>query len=232
MSVEKLEGAMTHAVHQKPLLLTVLLASLGTLSCVASTNSPGSPRGGTGGGGAGGAGGTAPPTGSPNVPDGEVYDLPPAVPTAKPYDVRPPEDGPAAQVALHSRVCQALQNGPFTPVMAQTIFSEKAPPIKSDGQANRLTLSGRSQVFVTMTAAKAGEYVFFATLNQVVAVFTLDGSQLNEKTLYMSIQECAQVKYRVSFDLQAGASYVVRLGMPPVAMGVVPPTVDLVVAPQ
>jgi hypothetical protein len=223
---------MTHAVHKNPLLLTVLLASLGTLSCVAGSNS-GGPRGGTGGGGAGGAGGIAPPAaGSTGTPDARPYDLPPAIPTAEPFDLRPADDAPPALVALHTRVCQALQNGPFTPVMAQIVFSEKAPPIRSDGQANRLTLSGRSQVFVTMTAAASGEYVFFATLNQVISVFSQAGLQLDEKTLNMSIQECPQVKYRVSFDLLAGMSYVVRLGAPPVSMGVVPTTVDLVVAPQ
>jgi hypothetical protein len=223
---------MMQAVHHKnSLLLTALLASLGTLSCVAGTSSPGGARGGSGGGG-GGTGGTAPPTASPSAPDASVVDLPPPIPTAKPYDLRPPDDAPPAQMMLHARVCQALQNGPFTPVMAQTLFSEKAPPIKGDAQANRLTLSGRSQVFVTYTSGAPGEYVFFATLNQMISLFTLDGSQLNEKTLNMSIQECAQVKYRVSFDLQGGQSYVVRLGAPPVNMGMVPPTVDLVVAPQ
>jgi hypothetical protein len=225
---------MTRAVQKNPLLLGVLLIFAGTLACVASTSPPGGAKGGTGGGGgtggAGGTGGTAPPPGSPSGPDAAI--LPPPVPTAKPFDARPPEDGPPAQVALHARVCQALQMGPFTPVMAQMIFSEKAPPIKGDVQANRLTLAGRSQVFVTFTATTSADYIFFATLNQMISIFTLDGRQLDEKTLYMSIQECPQVKYRVSFALSAGTSYVVRLGAPPVAMGMVPPTVDLVVGTE
>jgi hypothetical protein len=116
-------------------------------------------------------------------------------------------------------------------VMAQTQFSEKAPAIQGEGQANRVTLSGRSQVFVTVTLAAAGEYVFFSTINMPIAVFTLAGTQIDETSLNMSIQECQQVKYRIAFNLPA-ASYVVRLGGPPVNMGMVPTTVDLVVGKQ
>jgi hypothetical protein len=231
---------MTHAVQKNPLILLVLLASLPTLSCVAGV-AGGGPRRDAGNPAPVGPGAVVPPSGGqvlddsgvPIEPDAEVIVLPDAKPTPAAFDLLPPVDSPPAILALHERVCGYMQKGPFAPIMGQVLFSEKAPPIKSDAQAYRVTLSGRNgYVHVTFTAPTAGEYVFFGTINMPLALFTLDGSVVNLKSLNMSIQECTQVKYRASFDLAAGGAYVVRIGPVPLVMGAVPTSVDLVVAPQ
>jgi hypothetical protein len=79
---------------------------------------------------------------------------------------------------------------------------------------------------VTFTAPAAGEYVFFSSVLLPVALFSLDGTVFPEKSLAMLIQECSQVKVRVSYFLQMG-SYVVRLGADPKNAA----SVDVVVAP-
>jgi hypothetical protein len=210
-------------VSMSVLALVAMVGCAGSVGAGSPSNKADASTGPTGGAGGGGAEPIGP------IADGPAPDYPPlpdGPPTMTAYDLRPTPDNPPAVVMVNSQACQSLQKGPFNPVMGQAIFSEKAPPIKPDGQAYRVTLPPHGQAHVTFTAPAGGDYVLFTSINLPVNVFDLAGMIWPEKSLVTLVQECMEAKTRYVFALTA-SSFVLRVGADPKNA----PSVDVVLIP-
>jgi hypothetical protein len=206
----------------------MLLGCVAVVGCFAGTAGPSAGKtGGQGGSGAGGAGGQVIPTSDGPDQDPDYPPLPDGPPTRAPTDLVAPPDNPPAVIMVDNSACKALQMGPFAPVMPLANFSEKAPPIKSDGQAYRIALPSHAQAFVTFTAPTEGTYVVFTSVALPVGFFSLSGDIFSEKNFVMSVGECTQVKARYTYAMPAG-SFVFRFGPDPKNAA----TVDVVVVKQ
>jgi hypothetical protein len=199
-----------------PVLVSLLVAGLGTLGCSgkAGPSAPGSQPGRQ----------DASPNGPITLVDGaiptddpqdaETFEaLPDGPPTRAVYDLHPLGDAPPGVIAVNSAACQFLQKGPYAPVAGAGVFSDKAPPIMVGDQAYRISIpAGPRMAHVTFTAPALGDYIFFVNLSLPVTVFDLSGNIIPIKALNTLIQDCTEVKGRHTYTLPMG-SYVVRFGM-------------------
>ena len=197
-----------------PFSLLVLVTLAG---CPKSEEGPGagSGNGGASVAGMGGAAGSSGGNGGSGAGDPDAGNEPDVAP-------RPMRDAGPADPA-NVRACQLLQMGPFAPVMGQAIFSSDAPPVKIESQAYRIAVPARNETFVTFAVPAIGDYLMFVSAPVTLTLFAIDGEQIVEKNLRSRVMECAEVKSRHLFTLEATGPHVVRLAATAAT------TVDLVI---
>lgn len=139
--------------------------------------------------------------------------------------VPPPMRDAAPPDPTTVNACTLLRTGPYVPLMGQAIFNSMSPATNLETKAYRVTIPARMSTHLNFAVPKAGSYYLYVSNPVSVALFTIDGLQLDPESFRTRINECMEVKGRYDFTGLSAAQYVVRLG--PVTT--TPITVDLVI---
>lgn len=117
--------------------------------------------------------------------------------------------------SLNQEACARLKSGPFVAVAGQVAFNDKAPKIRNDDKAYRVSLQTTPTLkegHVGFAVPASGMYVLFTNKKVPVAVFTFDGTMIPPTSSVAAVSECGEVKGRDAFDLTMVETYVLRLG--------------------